>query len=172
MKEIILEINNPAWWFTAVFVAVLVSTIGGVLSHALILWGAGKIDKYKGWKKQKEESDKKWFMSLVDNEGLLFAEGFKLVLNWLVFLTAFIIFFVGMTSYALVEYKDAQQHVLLLESSPESESWFLYAYLSFMALMAIISIVQGWFVGNRTKKFFHVLRVFRMLNIPPEKREK
>jgi hypothetical protein len=117
MDEILKQLQSPGWWFTVVFVAILVALLAGWLKDAGTRWLSRSSAWYRQWHAatlSKQEQELKF----------LAAEPAVLTLHLLHHMSAllFCFFFFGLFLFLPV-------WSVLIHSSPTFSSWFLYSPL-------------------------------------------
>lgn len=129
MERIDEILRDPAWWFTAVFIAIVASLIGALIKDALLNVLA-KISKSYRVRKQKRDKDlEDEINQSITNPSLLILRFCKINHNALLTVFIGIVFFIGAS-------------IILFTTTNENKGIIFYIFMCFSIISGVLSIIR------------------------------
>jgi len=69
MGQIIAYIKDPAWWFSTIFIAIIIGVVSGFAKDRIECWLGYLSTHAREWQQIRAEEREKAIRALADNEG-------------------------------------------------------------------------------------------------------
>jgi membrane protein implicated in regulation of membrane protease activity len=148
MNKILENMNDPSWWFTALFVAIIASLFAAYFKDFLNIVLVRVSGRYRRWRNMREAKNQAWVEATANDPTLLLISLLYVILNFmgLIFLIFIFMFYPIWTE--------------LMIASPKFASWMFSTPSMSILLAKILMVFLGvsicFFIfrlQNRTSRF-------------------
>ncbi len=152
MDSVIILLKDPSWWFSAVFVGLLISVLGSYFRDGLTLIFSKFSKTFQIYSKKKIVENKKYINFLVSNPDILAIEITKILLSIAICLILILIYF----SLPAILYQTEEMRV---------SSYDKYVVLLLMICNLAYIIRLGWVVTFKTRIVMFAYRKYYTIRL-------
>lgn len=159
MEAIIKYMQDPGWWFSAFFVAILASVIAGFLKDRIEKWLSKLFSGLKAWRAEREAQRGQIIEALLKDQTYFMIALVRAVFALILFALATIIYLSG---------------PVLLATAPESSAPVAHIDRAFVVwkvltpLLGLFNILVGYSASRRISIIGHAIREYRKRNNLPK----
>ena len=158
MENIINNIKDPSWWFTAFFVAIIASVIAGFLKERIANLIGGFSSNLSEWREKRKKEEEIIIEALINNEAYFNIALFRVVVTHISFAISVVIYCTYPVYVSLVPH--------------DKEPFFsfdrgFFIWKIFQPLLGFLTSLIAFKVSSRTTLVYKAIRKYRVKhNLP------